>query len=369
MDFTSPKNMMTTLVQQTGLALITLLRNAYRERSQDEKLEELLAEYELKDLEHADIQDILQMLWKRWDDLKDNLFECHSKNGFGLRFRSYVSLMINARNEWAHNNTFSYEEVLHNCFIVQHFFQGAKIQINTSIVDQIVEACFTETVVEKLSSDDISEVFIAISEKEIEEGTFVDFGAYKVIIDDEMDESENDCNKEEQLVEEQEKEVGEEDRGEEAEEDEQEGDSEETDAEEEESQYDPIVRKQFEVLKMIIEQNAYEKLSNMMGFTNDPEVSEGIYPNTLYITAEGRIWGAFGYEKLKLIKDHLFEVAVFAAYNGIWEHMEGEWEGNTVICLPSNSHSRVMFGRNKARMLCASMEKISKWLENYHENS
>jgi len=371
MDFTSPKNMMTTLVEQTRLSLITLLRGTYSDLSQAEKLEDLLTECGIPELEQADIQDILQLIWKKWDDLKDNLFECHSRNGFGLRFRSYISLMINARNEWAHGYTFTYEEVLHNCFVVQHFFRGAKSQINTSIVDQIVEACFFETVVEKLSSEDIADLFVAIGEKEDEEGTSVTSNDFVEIIDDELDESENEWDKVEREVEEQEKEIEveeDEDFEEETEEAEREEGFEETNAEEEESQIDPIVLKQLEVLEMIIEQNDYKKLAKMMGFKNQPEVSNGYYPDTLYLTAEGQIWGAFGYEKLKLIKDHLFYVAVFATYGLIPQQMYGEWEGNRGICLPNNTHSRGLFGRNKARMFCASMEKITRWLENYYDH-
>ena len=372
MDFTSPKNMMTTLVEQTRLSLITLLRGTYSDLSQAEKLEDLLTECGIPELEQADIQDILQLIWKKWDDLKDNLFECHSRNGFGLRFRSYISLMINARNEWAHGYTFTYEEVLHNCFVVQHFFRGTKKQVDISIVDQIVDACFPETVVEKLSSYARVDLIGAIAEKEkIARVTLENFDGSKVVITSDFDECDKELDKFGQEVEGQEKgiidEEGE-DLIEETEEAEIEDDSEEVNVEEEESQIDPIVLKQLEVLEMIIEQNDYKKLAKMMGFKNQPEVSNGYYPDTLYLTAEGQIWGAFGYEKLKLIKDHLFYVAVFATYGLIPQQMYGEWEGNRVICLPNNTHSRVLFGRNKARMFCASMEKITRWLENYYDH-
>lgn len=52
----------------------------------------------------SDIYKILRILWTHWDDCKEKVFTVNESNGFGQTYRSYLRIIMQARNEWAHQN-------------------------------------------------------------------------------------------------------------------------------------------------------------------------------------------------------------------------------------------------------------------------
>lgn len=363
MDITSPGPMTTKLLDVTRSSLVSLLTKSLEELSQDEKksIGDLLCEYGLTQLDQEDLADILKWIIHYWYVIKENLFDCNNRNGNGASYRTYVGIMLNARNEWAHNFSLTYDDVLFTCYAVQRFFSETKKQIDVSMVDQIIEACHHEISGKYLKTlsptDGLQEIDLAssITDAQDQERTLIHgqdgetekSEIIKPLYEDELNlegdlEFENidlaACEEEEFIEED-----GEED--------------------EEGVRLYKELQETLSDVKAIIEAKDYTKLITRY---NLPEttVEEGEYLDTLYIYGAGT-WGSWGWEKLEWVEDHLFDVFLFAQFDFCSPNMVGDWNGNKLICIPSSADPRVKFGRNKARMLCASMDRISVWLKNY----
>jgi hypothetical protein len=406
MDFTSPQNMMTTLIGETRSALINLMEKSKLSLDEVCSQSKSIKPGVLPTVDQLEIAEILRYLWSNWITIKDKLFSCDFTNGYGAEYKSYISIILTARNKWAHKNNLTYEDVLHNGFVVQHFFRSANREVNISVIDQIVEACIQElggmraTIPALAPQIDVNNSValhqnLDVAEETIEQSVIDKenlIGNREVVtesaksIRDIIEEQEEGVGEEgdekslsgnllvhEEMVEiddestEEFSGVTDEEIDEFLEFEEQSSDEEElAEVEEQEEEIiTPDTQRKIDLLKRLVDQQNYRKLSWMMGFKKKPKVEEGNYPNTLYITAEGPIWGSWGIEKLKLIEENLFWVALFALHGIIPLEMKGSWDGKDMICLPSVDHTRVQFGQNKARMLCAAYEEISEWLEQY----
>lgn len=447
-NLTSPRSMMTTLLDEVRNSLVQLFEvnkipiDTLRRQNKDNTGE--------VSNDNFDLSDLLYFFWTDWNAIKDKVFTCNQTNGYGAPFRSYISLLITARNDWAHNNyTYNYEDVLHNCFVAQRFFGSARRKVNISIVDQIIETClqeisgrYTKVTVEPaievtgdyatLNSHDESsavldkshEVIITGStensaggEKKSDvdepvgvkkgqdgEGTRISITKeeMKEILSDLLTEfrenlvAENhstDYSVEEELEQEESDDfegVTEEAQGvlvhslvhqDEVETHEEQEDLETIEILEASDDLEDLgvddeysidefkkleASKALDLLQSWIDNKDYSKFNELMGFKSPPVVRPGTFPHTLCIAAEGPVWGSWGDFKLKLVEENLLEVFLFALSGFIPDDMKGEWEGTELICIPSKEKARVQFGRNKARMLCASMDRISKWLEKYY---
>ncbi len=371
MDITSPQSMMTGLLGETRLALIDLL-----EKSQISLHDVCLqpsptSTGAVPGVDRLDLLDILNYLICEWSTVKEKLFYCDKTNGFGATYRSYIGLLKTARNEWAHRYTYSYEDVLHNCFIAQRFFRDTMAQVDISIIEQIAEASMAKMSTKRdipvsSQSDQDEEVSLVSEEGAKEEevpitipGTIV--SVVQTQEDDEGEEEDNEIAVEFEVDDIEEDEEEPEELGDEDEELSME-EIEDLDDKDDETDIDKEFKDEIIQLSKIVETRQYQKLRRMIGFKKQPNVEEGKYPGTLYITAEGPIWGSWGPEKLRLIEDDLLWVALFAVHGVTPKDMRGNWKGDDMICLPYADHSQVQFGRNKARMLCAAMEEISEWL-------
>lgn len=278
---------------------------------------------------NCDLQKLIRLLVADWKLIKQYLVNNDESTSYGSIFLSYLFILKHARNVWAHQNNYTYEDVLFYGFIVQRFYRNTLPPINTLKIDQMVEFCIEE---------------ISKNTKEIQgKPDAVEQTIEVVQVSDDIEHNE--------LVELEEDEEFEEVEG---------GDEEEEIEEEEVELEEKLKEVKNDLVKIaeLVEKGDYCSLADMVGVSYDVEVSDGKYPNTLYITYENTHL-CLGLRKLQLMFEYLAHIAAFVYFGHVVDpDMRGEYKGYEIICIPSTQETRVSFGINKAKLFCAAVPSI-----------
>ena len=326
---------------------------------------------------------VLKYLWKDWDLLKDKIFVSNEENSFGRTTRSYISILMQARNDWAHD-TLTYEDVLHYGFVVQRLKRSIQDNSDGSFADQIIEFC-----IEKISEKDIKKVEESsvltndmdegfkkndknLDQRELEVAEEVTSfeetgGGEKVISEEELEENDKEIFVSESAESNIENvtEASEEDKEEVIEEEPEETEEINYIFEFEEiRQYSGEELTEFLNLCQIIEKKEYGKLSDLLAHPRGITVQPGTFTDTLFFS-DGFISFAFGVRKIELIIEYIRDISAFAVFDKIKPSMAALYQNCAVICIPSIDKTKIMFGRNKARMISSSWKNIEEWLEGY----
>ncbi|MHC1740137.1 MAG: Swt1 family HEPN domain-containing protein [Anaerolineaceae bacterium] len=301
--------------------------------------------------DESDLYKILRILWSHWDEIKERIFTINENNGYGQTYRSYLKIIMQARNEWAHQSALTYEDVLHYGFVIQRFSRNKISKFDSSKIDQIVEVC-----IQKISGvDDVigegapcnqdNEETTLVSELKTEEDIIEDIES-TIELNDPLIVEEITTAEEEN-----------EQSGEILEDYEQNSTSEFGDDTEE---IETIIQR----YRKAAEEGNYEFFSELIENEDEISVLPGSYQDTLCLKENFNTF-AYGYRKLQLISEYIIAVAIFAVYDFLFDSMAGTFKGYDVICIPSNKDAQITFGRTRARMLCARMKEIIDWLSDF----
>jgi hypothetical protein len=371
----TPQILMQTLLDGTKKVIIEILNSEIPNLNSTEKktLTEILmlpAYYSFNGgikPDDCELSRVLKYLWKEWDLLKDKIFISSEENSYGRTTRSYISILMQARNDWAHD-TLTYEDVIHYGLVIQRIKKNIQKNVDDSFPDQIIDFC-----IEKISEKDIRKIEESnvqtndqvriinesdktpdqkeLEEKEEDIRTTKTEEGKEVWFEVEIGQSDNESNQEESTEVDNEIVTGQ---------------SEEDDKKVNElfDQYSKEELIQAIKIRSSIEEKDYAAISALVPYPRDITVQPGSYPDTLFFS-DGYISFAFGVRKIKQIWEYIFEISLFAVLGRIKNSMKGSYQNCDVICIPSNESTNIMFGRNKAQIISNSWRLIKDWLKNY----
>jgi hypothetical protein len=427
MEFSlTPNYLLQNLLDETRILLISLINQEFNkfptEIQQEWKSKLGLSPITTQQTEYevdltCDLYEVLRLLWKDWESLKPIFFEISRRTNYGAIYRSYLFIIRFARDEWAHFNTYTYEDVLHYGFVVQRFITGFKLPFESSIIDQIIEVCLEK--VSKLGEQEIPSVrpmSISSNNMEILTNELGDVGDKKGVIQEVLQEKKEEDISEELPGEVQESSVQinwEELRTQFTnavskikerydnyelsrehniptknwiipnrlqinklidgyikanieEKDNENFSAIDSEMEEElmNTSLKQITIKEFvtDHLRRIVEEEKYDRLEKLTSLRKKTNVQPGKFPETLLIS-DGEINISYGIDKYGLIEKYILDIASFSILGFVKPEMNGKREGKQIICIPTIDNTILGLGRNKARLICGSMDRISKWLE------
>ncbi|MBN1304907.1 MAG: hypothetical protein JXA13_10770 [Anaerolineales bacterium] len=428
----TPYDLMRRLLNEVKLGLVKMLceYEKYLPEDTQQKFEQNLmigesnqSIQEFCQNEDVDIQEVLKIYYGSWRTISERLFVVNRENGYGRSLRSYISLLIQARNEYAHEKQFTFEDVVHYVMISQRLFEWAKDKKLKATFDELYERVFeirTNATHREPSFDFLSNIqglshFISINptsqpesdtnEELVEvEKPYIPQNKnirhpsdilYEIVGNlERIDQYRREFftkikyNKK-YLYEVEDIEFVVEELDALTSLHENTGDlffelqntmrnylgkivdpyaeSDEyvfEDATEDEAliELNPIT------WQALIENYETELpnlnelwLEKLGDYLDTVHVHEGEYPNTLVIH-DNKLHVAYGLRKLKLFVEFKQVIFIFAALGFMSPEMRGRHLGNEMICLPSSDDCEVQLEKNKAILLSAAMEEIEDWL-------
>jgi len=251
---------------------------------------------------------LLDTFWKNWDILQEKILQPDELLILARVYRSYISILLQARNEWAHTTSFTFEDVIFYGLTAKRFFSHPQTTSISSSLEEIVDESFQRLLPEKPAELTTAEniPFRSMEKQKIN----LNMPKIEVIKNTKKD-----------------------------------------------NHTDVI-----EVLLDIVRNEKYEDLAKLVDYPTEITLPDPKFANT-FCLSDGRNTFAFGISKLELIKEMLAYVTVFALTGETLPSMKGEFKGNPTICLPTNSDAFLQIGQVKAQMICMKMREISEWLK------
>jgi hypothetical protein len=260
----------------------------------------------------CDVYVLLGIFWRNWDILEKKVLDPADIDILGRVYRSYISILIQARNEWAHINSLTYEDVIFYGLTAKRFFSSKKTDSVASVLEEIVEESFQKLLPEK-------PIEVPTSTGPPVTPTEAAAESEKPVV--------NEIPQPETI-----KRLKKDDH-----------------------------EKVVDVLLDIVRNGKYEDLAKLVDYPLEITLPDPKFPNTFCLSDERNTF-AFGMSKFELIKENLVFVTIFALTGKTLPTMAGEFKGNPTICLPSNSETNLQIGQVKAQMICMKMHEISEWL-------
>lgn len=250
---------------------------------------------------------LLDIFWKNWDILQERILQPDELLILARVYRSYVCILLQARNEWAHTTSFTFEDVIFYGLTAKRFFSHPMTTSISSALEEIVDESFQRLNPEK-----------TVGLKTVKRTPHQSMEEQKENLDTPSFEAIKNLKKDDHA--------------------------------------DVI-----EVLLDIVRNEKYEDLAKLVGYPIEITLPSPKFANT-FTLSDGRNTFAFGNSKLELIKKMLIYVIVFALTGETSPCMKGEFKGNPTICLPTNSDAFLQIGRVKAQIICMKMQEITDWL-------
>ncbi len=317
----TPKILIQYILEETQKGLLVFLNsyiNSFPLEGQEDLLFRIPRSYIKKTDEGiwidspGDVKLLLDTFWKNWDILQEKIISNEEIIIFGRVYRSYISILLQARNEWAHTTSFTYEDVIFYGLTAKRFFSSERTASVSSALEEIVEESFLKLIPERPieipTQSDSSAKLVSEPKKE------------KVVVEvipqpETIKNLKKDDNE-----------------------------------------------KVVDILLNIIRNEKFEDLAKLIDYPFEITLPDPKFPNTFCLSDERNTF-AFGVSKFELIKENLVFVTIFALTGRTLPTMTGEFKGNPTICLPSNSETNLQIGQVKAQMICMKMKEISDWLK------
>lgn len=318
MDFQiTPKILIQYILEETQKGLLIFL-NSEINKFPSEVQEDLLFRIPRPNIEKSgdfiritpirDGKILLDTFWKNWDILQDKILQPEEIVILARVYRSYISVLLQARNEWAHTTSFTYEDVIFYGLTAKRFFSHKMTATISSALEEIVEECFQKLIPEKTTEPSANATFPSIKLGEHADSLWTKQTATLVNL--------------------------------------------------KKNGHKDVV----DVLLDIIHNERYEDLASLIDYPCEIFLPDPKFMNT-FCLSDGQNTFAFGISKFELIKEMLVYVTVFAITGETLPSMKGEFKGNPTICLPNNSETFLQIGRVKAQIICMKMREITNWLK------
>lgn len=312
----TPKILVQYILEETKKGLLIFLNSVINSLPAEDQ-EELLFRIPRSNIEKSgntiqirapeDGKILLDTFWKNWDILQEKIIEPTELFIFARVYRSYISILLQARNEWAHTTSFTYEDVIFYGLTAKRFFSHTKTTSISSALEEIVEESFQRLLPEKpveLTSGENNSTRHVVEQKNIP-----------------------DIQKAEVMI------------------------------KLKKNDHDNVI----ESLLDIVHNEKFEDLAKLVDYPVEIILPDPKFANT-FCLSDGKNTFAFGSSKLELIKEMLSYVTIFAISGETPPSMKGEFKGNPTICLPTNSETFLQIGQVKAQMICMKMREITDWL-------
>lgn len=321
----TPKILIQYILEETAKGLIIFLNttiNSFPAEVQEDLLFRIPRSFITKGVKGlnidspGDVKILLDTFWKNWDVLQEKIIPCEEVIIYGRVYRSYISILLQARNEWAHTTTFSYDDVIFYGLAARRFFSSQLTVEVSSALDEIVEEGIQKlipgqgkvdvpesTTTEPIKTSDVLEVMPSTPKHQP------------------VDRLQRDDSS-----------------------------------------------KALEILVNLVRDERYEDIAKIIDYPKSITLPQPKFPNT-FCLSDGQTTFAFGANKFELIKKNLDYVVMFALTGETIPIMRGEFKGNPTLCLPSNSETHLQIGQVKAQIVCMKMKEISDWLKSINQGN